>query len=400
MKKFLIVIFMILTVASISTKKKIITSWEGAKTNKLQKTMVCEKNDCLETIIIPADFKDKELKIKLNVFNNGNYSLRSGTIRNYNIKVINLSNNLYTYQDNSLYLKTTKIQENYLDLVRLKWLKKPDFITMYRFYNSEPLMALYNDNSLSDEKLQDENITIKLKELGYDGISDLDKYYLDYFNKNYNTSFASLEDFTTPYINKIISTTKELSPIKETNSNLRKFYQNYFYDTSLVMKYNEKNSNRGFHMFDYSRKEKGYEDLNRTLKNINVSQSSEYLFKPFSFYLNGVVKNYYWKFNYGAEVGFTFNKIPKYGDVHVYYIDTLGNLLTDKITMRDEVDNIYITEEKNIEGYKLIKIKGLKKGTFKEEEQMVYYIYDIDNNVNNKIKKQDISSTKGISYNF
>ena len=33
------------------------------------------------------------LKIKLNIFNNGNYSLRSGTIRNYNIKVINLSNN-------------------------------------------------------------------------------------------------------------------------------------------------------------------------------------------------------------------------------------------------------------------------------------------------------------------
>ena len=388
MKKFLGVIFMILTVASISTKKKVSASWEGAKTIKLKKTMVCEKNDCLETIIIPADFKDKELKIKLNIFNNDNYSLMLGAIRNYNIKVINLSNNLYTYQDNSLYLKTTKIQENYLDLIRLKWLKMADFITMYRFYNSEPLMALYNDNSLSNEKLKDENITIKLKELGYDGISDLDKYYIDYFNKNYNTRFVSLEDFTTPYINKIISTTGKLSPIKETNSNLRKFYQNYFYDTSLVMKYNEKNSDdSAFHMFDYSRKEKGYEDLNRAFKKINFLKSSEYLFKPFSFYLNGVVKNNYLGCIYDIELGFTFNKIPKYSDVHVYYIDTLGNLLSDKITMRDEVDNVYITEEKNIEGYKLVKIKGLQKGTFKEEEQMVYYIYDIDNNINNKIKK-------------
>ena len=90
----------------------------------------------------------------------------------------------------------------------------------------------------------------------------------------------------------------------------------------------------------------------------------------------------------------TFNKVLEYGIVNVYYIDTLGNLLTDKITMRDEIDTNYTTEEKSFEGYKLVRVDGPRQGTFKEKLQEVYYMYDIDidntKNASNIVPNDDI----------
>ena len=53
--------------------------------------------------------------------------------------------------------------------------------------------------------------------------------------------------------------------------------------------------------------------------------------------------------------------------------------------MRDEIDTAYTTEEKSLDGYKLVRVDGPRQGTFKEKSQEVYYMYDIDNprNVSN-----------------
>lgn len=383
MKKILVPVVIALTVVNVSAKGK----WDAPyviskEESSIERNITCAKKDCVETITIPADFKDKELTIKPSIFANENYVSMPGDTRNFSLKIINLSNNDYTYQDNSLYLKPVEDGKNYPGLISYNNAKIPTFATMYRLYNSEPLKALYGGRNLTDDELKDESIEAKLRKLGYSGISELDKYYVEYFNKNYNTNFTSLEDLTTPYINKIWTNISKASQTRETNNNLIEFHQNYFYNVLLTMKYNDKKNldDNNYSVGAYSRKEGCYQDLNKTFSEITIPKTSETSLEAFSFHLNGpLTRNSYMGFTYGAEVGLTFDKVLKYGDVYVYYIDTLGNLLTDKVTMRDEVDKAYITEEKSFDGYKLVRVDGPKKGSFIEGVQEVYYMYDIDN---------------------
>ena len=388
MKKILVSAVIALTIVNVSAKGKCETHYVNTTAeSSIACNMVCKQEDCVETIIIPANFKDRELKLKSRIFVNDKYIFMPGEIRNFSLKIINLSNNNYTYQNNSLYLKPVEDDKKYHNLISYNQFKIP--IPMYRLYNSEPLKALYDGYNLSDDELKDENVAAKLKELGYtNGIQDLDKYYIDYFNKNYNTNFVSLEDLTTTYINKIWTNKSKNSKTRETNTNLIKFYQNNFYNFLLTMRYNSKSDldNNIYSIGAYSRKEKSYQDLNATLLNITLPKTSKTALEPFFFHLNGpLTRNSYAGFTYDIEMGMTFNKVLKYGIVNVYYIDTLGNLLTDKITMRDEIDTAYTTEEKSLDGYKLVRVDGPRQGTFKEKSQEVYYMYDIDNprNVSN-----------------
>lgn len=388
MKKILVSAVIALTIVNVSAKGKCETHYVNTTAeSSIACNMVCKQEDCVETIIIPANFKDRELKLKSRIFVNDKYIFMPGEIRNFSLKIINLSNNNYTYQNNSLYLKPVEDDKKYHNLIRHNKFKIP--IHMYRLYNSEPLKALYDGYNLSDDELKDENVAAKLKELGYtNGIQDLDKYYIDYFNKNYNTNFVSLEDLTTTYINKIWTNKSKNSKTRETNTNLIKFYQNDFYNFLLTMRYNSKSDldNNIYSIGAYSRKEKSYQDLNATLLNITLPKTSKTALEPFFFHLNGpLTRNSYAGFTYDIEMGMTFNKVLKYGIVNVYYIDTLGNLLTDKITMRDEIDTVYTTEEKSLDGYKLVRVDGPRQGIFKEKSQEVYYMYDIDNprNVSN-----------------
>ena len=396
MKKILVPVVIALTVVNVSAKGK----WDAPyviskEESSIERNITCEKKDCVETITIPADFKDKELTIKPSIFANENYVSMPGDTRNFSLKIINLSNNDYTYQDNSLYLKPVEDGKNYPGLISYNNAKIPTFATMYRLYNSEPLKALYDGRNLTDDELKDESIEAKLRKLGYSGISELDKYYVEYFNKNYNTNFTSLEDLTTPYINKIWTNISKASKTRETNNNLIEFHQNYFYNVLLTMKYNDKKNldDNNYSVGAYSRKEGCYQDLNKNFNEITIPKTSETSLGAFSFHLNGpLTRNSYMGFTYGVEVGLTFDKVLKYGDVYVYYIDTLGNLLTDKVTMRDEVDKAYITEEKSFDGYKLVRVDGPKKGSFIEGVQEVYYMYDIHNtkSVSDIVPRDDI----------
>ena len=388
MKKILVSAVIALTIVNVSAKGKCETHYVNTTAeSSITCNMVCKQKECVETIIFPANFKDRELKLKSRIFVNDKYIFMPSEIRNFSLKIINLSNNDYTYQNNSLYLKPVEDDKKYHNLISYNKFKIP--IPVYRLYNSEPLKALYDGYNLSDDELKDENVAAKLKELGYtNGIQDLDKYYIDYFNKNYNTNFVSLEDLTTTYINKIWTNKSKSSKTRETNTNLIKFYQNDFYNFLLTMRYNSKSDldNNIYSIGAYSRKEKSYQDLNATLLNITLPKTSKTALEPFFFHLNGpLTRNSYAGFTYDIEMGMTFNKVLKYGIVNVYYIDTLGNLLTDKITMRDEIDTAYTTEEKSLDGYKLVRVDGPRQGTFKEKSQEVYYMYDIDNprNVSN-----------------
>ena len=316
MKKILVPVVIALTVVNVSAKGK----WDAPyviskEESSIERNITCEKKDCVETITIPADFKDKELTIKPSIFANENYVSMPGDTRNFSLKIINLSNNDYTYQDNSLYLKPVEDGKNYPGLVSYNNAKIPTFATMYRLYNSEPLKALYDGRNLTDDELKDESIEAKLRKLGYSGISELDKYYVEYFNKNYNTNFTSLEDLTTPYINKIWTNISKASKTRETNNNLIEFHQNYFYNVLLTMKYNDKKNldDNNYSVGAYSRKEGCYQDLNKNFNEITIPKTSETSLGAFSFHLNGpLTRNSYMGFSYGVEVGLTFDKVLKY----------------------------------------------------------------------------------------
>ena len=397
MKKILVPVVIALATVNVNAKGKWDAPYVTSKEESgITRNVVCEKKDCVETITIPENFKDKELTIKPSIFYNENYVSMPGDTRNFSLKIINLSNNDYTYQDNSLYLKPIEDTNNYLNLISYNNAKIPKFATMYRLYNSEPLKALFANQNLTDEQLKDESIVPKLKELGYtNGIQYLDKYYVDYFNNKYHTKFTCLEDLTDTYIGKIWTNISKRSTTLETNNNLIEFQQNYFYNVLLTMKYNDKTKldDAKYSIGAYSRKEQSYQDLNKTFLEITIPKTSETSLEPFSFHLNGpLTRNSYMEFTYGVEVGLSFDKVLKYGNVYVYYIDTLGNLLTDKITMRDEVGKAYATEEKSFDGYKLVRVDGQKEGTFIEGVQEVYYMYDIDNTktVDNIVPSDDI----------
>ena len=118
MKKILVPVVIALTVVNVSAKGK----WDAPyviskEESSIERNITCEKKDCVETITIPADFKEKELTIKPSIFANENYVSMPGDTRNFSLKIINLSNNDYTYQDNSLYLKPVEDGKNYPGLV-------------------------------------------------------------------------------------------------------------------------------------------------------------------------------------------------------------------------------------------------------------------------------------------
>ena len=397
MKKVFIPAVIALSLMNVSAKGKWDAPYKDTmlESNGLTKNLVCEKKECVETITIPEDFNEKVLNLKPDVFANEHDTSMPGDTRTFNLKIINLSKNNYTYQDKSLYLKPVEDKESYTDILGYNNAQIPVFSTMYRLYNSEPLKFLYDGVDLTDEQIKDENIEAKLQERGYAGISELDKYYIDYFNKKYKTNFKSLEDLTQKYIDKIWTDISRNSKVPETNKNLIEFHHNYFYNTLLSMKYNDKKDldKSIYSVGAYSRNEEIYQSLNTTLSSITIPATSETSFEPFYFHLNGpLTRNSFTLFTYGVDIGLSFDKEIKYGKVKVYYIDSLGNLLTDIITMEDEVDKNYETEEKVFPGYKLIRVDGSRSGTYIEGLQEVYYMYDLDNEtpVDNIIPNDDL----------
>jgi len=107
------------------------------------------------------------------------------------------------------------------------------FYYIYRSSNCEPLMYLYQGESLTKEELKDESITKRLKLLGYNGIEELDDYYIDYFNKNYNTSISNLGELPKSYVEKIYNENTD-TKVLETNKEIKDTFGRvdiYYIDT-------------------------------------------------------------------------------------------------------------------------------------------------------------------------
>ena len=76
MKKILVSAVIALTIVNVSAKGKCETHYVNTTAeSSITCNMVCKQEDCVETIIIPANFKDKKLKLKSRIFVNNKYTL-------------------------------------------------------------------------------------------------------------------------------------------------------------------------------------------------------------------------------------------------------------------------------------------------------------------------------------
>lgn len=66
----------------------------------------------------------------------------------------------------------------------------------------------------------------------------------------------------------------------------------------------------------------------------------------------------------------------KAGEVTAKYIDIDGNEISDAVIKSGNIGDDYITEEKKLAGYTFKEIKGNATGKFKQESQVVSYVYD------------------------
>lgn len=66
------------------------------------------------------------------------------------------------------------------------------------------------------------------------------------------------------------------------------------------------------------------------------------------------------------------------GKLDIYYINTFGDFLSEKVTIEDEIGTSFNISPIEIDGYSLVRVDGTESGTFQENPQELYYMYDLN----------------------
>ncbi len=151
-----------------------------------------------------------------------------------NVKVINNSNYEYNYVNNSFILATEDLDAYNLKKIEGavgfngKQIYEP--FAPYRTGNTaiQNLYDVQSTSKIKENMVKTEALDTKLKEKGYKGINELNKYYLDFYNKKYNQHVTNLEDFSSNIISEIFN--GNCLYVKETNPNLAALGYDYWYN--------------------------------------------------------------------------------------------------------------------------------------------------------------------------
>lgn len=266
------------------------------------------------TITIPEAFNEKIITINPDIFNGlENYKrLLPGEEVTINLKIINNSSNDYSYIQNSFYLSTENISNDALnnykivDGIGFDNQNLYDIFSPYRTFN-DAIIKLYNYNNEEEykqEDLTDEKLTIKLKQKGYSGVDELDKYYLDFYNNKYNLNEKSLDQFTTSTIKEIFSGINK--SVKETNSKIIELSYNYYYNNLLLYEFPNQETIylEDLSIGSYMRNNKENEIIKETF--INISKNSSKELKDMSISLNPIYTPRNLSINYNLKAHFEF----------------------------------------------------------------------------------------------
>ncbi len=342
---------------------------------------------------IPEDYEEETLIINPDIFeviaigqdeSGAPYILPSFNIK-VNVKIVNKSKYNYNYDENSfvIYPKSAdeleemgferinsdKTSFNGEDLTKLQKFARTD---------NKALKAL----DLKRKEMNNENIDKALKAKGYNGIEDLAKYYLDFFNdyfkygQNGKEKVTKLSDFE---INEIVTGIfgGSVTGYEEDNAELMALHFDFLYnygmgvslDDEKINDSNQQDYAPGEYMRNESKgdtkiKEKVGKLESETEKDIdmNFHFSGPLLNNPYQGYrLTGL-----------AHLSYTAEK----GKVIARYIDVKGNVLHEEIIMVGMVNKEYKTNALEFNGYELIKNEGKETGLYQTEDQVVTYIYE------------------------
>lgn len=267
-----------------------------------------------------------------------------------------------------------------------------------------------------DKMLTDEVLGKELKDQGYEnGIADLNKYYLDYYNKMFGTAAKSLEDLPekaiygysdrlNEYLGGILNGNRY--KIRETNKETSELGYNWFYNKGVGLypvkdvdgnKYTSSNvSDKGFYLGDYMRNTSLITEkvVNKDLA--NIASKTEQSLTPFMMFIDfKYVVNAHQSMDFGLNIKFELEKEVKNGKLVVNYVDLDGNKLTESIITEKEVDTEYATEQKEFDGYEFVKVEGNTTGKYVDGTVEVTYVYsnaygDVDNKEEAPVVKEEI----------
>ena len=153
-----------------------------------------------------------------------------GDNQEFVVTITNLSEITYDYVENSFeissaYMNNEESSDYGFDGTAL-------YTKQYiRRTTNSALKALLNTTSNSGSNYTDEKIDTALKKAGYEGIAELNVYYLDYINKTYSKSYTKLEQATDAELcNTILNGYTYNDCPRETNPEIAQLGYNFFYN--------------------------------------------------------------------------------------------------------------------------------------------------------------------------
>lgn len=189
-------------------------------------------------ITIPENEKEEKIKINPDIFGGINEYREMEVGSNIiNLKIINKSK--YDYVIDSFNISTKEIvdKNNYKNTggIGFDEYEIYDVFSPYIVFNNA-LKNLFLDNGyeFSLNELED-----KLKDRGYNGLEDIDKYYLDYYNKKYDLNCSKLDEFSSSIIKEIFEGEKTF--YLEEDKEIIELAYNYFYKNILEFNFLDNN---------------------------------------------------------------------------------------------------------------------------------------------------------------
>ena len=200
------------------------------------------------------------------------------------LKIINNSSNVYHYKEDSFILSTEDLEEYELEQVKdaVGFNNEPIYLPFApNRTGNTALQALYNVTSTAKIKsnmVTDEALSLELQEKGYKDVSELDKYYLDFYNNKYDLTAEVLEDLPYKVIAELFNGNS--FSVKETNNIVASLGYDYWYNKLFSFSFlnqdcNDENSefySIGSYMRDNQRADFIF---NQDFKTINIKEEKD-----------------------------------------------------------------------------------------------------------------------------
>lgn len=194
----------------------------------------------------------------------------------FNIVIKNESVNTYSYLNNSFILSTDDY-DSYSDnelgapinnVYSFSGSQLREQLRFYRTKNSalRNLYGVKSTSSITAAMLSDSEIDKVIDKNKYpNGVLDLNKYYLDFYNNKYQTNATTLEDLPDKAISELFNGNYTKS-FKETNKEVIELAYNYLYNKLIAFTFDQENINddnsENFSVGSYMRKEASYVKAN------------------------------------------------------------------------------------------------------------------------------------------